>query len=239
MLRRQVRRYSSEPGHNEKDPASERFRSYLESTSVLWSYAFFLCLGTGAMYYLSLPATTPKMQPTVPWSMETAQTSVPDEYDQPATPQHTRQELERQECLNKYRFHLFHDVQDRCEHFCTRSSVPCPLIQEVHAIYAREIGKDTKSLMNSKSGQNETRTTREELQRLAQLGEERWSIFHGLKRRCEDLCSDSPRPCSIWQEVQRIHKREMDAQEAEGGKSGLLRSMLELDRRFADEREDQ
>ena len=33
MLRRQVRRYSSEPGYNENDPASERPRSYLESTT--------------------------------------------------------------------------------------------------------------------------------------------------------------------------------------------------------------
>ena len=31
----------------------------------------------------------------------------------------------------------------------------------------------------------------------------------------------------------------MDAQEAEGGKSGSLRSMLEFDRRFSDERENQ
>ena len=205
----------------------------------LWSYALFLCLGTGATYYLSLPATTPNNQPTEPVSMETAQTSVADEYDQPATPQHTRQEVERQDCLNHYRYHLFYDVQDRCEHFCTQSSVPCPLMQEMHAIYAKEISTDTKSLMDSNNGQNESRTTREELRRLARLGEERGSIFDGLKRRCKDLCSDSPRPCSIWQEVQRIHEREMDAQEAEGGKSGSLLIRLARDRWLAKERENQ
>ncbi len=158
--------------------------------------------------------------------MKTVQTSVPDEYDQPATTQLIRQELERQKVLNKYRWHLFCDVQDRCKHFCTQSSVPCPLIQEMHAIHSREIGTDTKSLMDSKSGQNEMRSTREELQRLAQLGKERCSMFYDLERHCKDLCSVSPRPCSIWQEVQRIHEREMDAQEKETGESGWLRTSV-------------
>lgn len=172
------------------------------------------------------------MQPTEPVSMKTAQT---DDYDQPATPQHTRQELERQKNLNMYRIPLFHDVRDRCEHFCTQSSVPCPLMKEMHAVYAREIGKDAKFSRNREGDQYETRTIREELQRLARLGEDRWSIFAGLERRCKDLCLDSPRPCPIWQELQRIHEREMDAQEAEGGDSGLLRTRLKLDRWFADQ----
>ena len=64
-------------------------------------------------------------------------------------------------------------------------------------------------------------------------------MFGGLERRCKDLCSDSPRPCSIWQEVQRIHEREMDAQEAEGGESGSLRTRLRLDRWYAEEQENQ
>ncbi len=179
------------------------------------------------------------MQPTEPVSIRTAQTSVPDEYDQPATPQHTRQELERQERLNECRYPLFRDVRERCEHSCTQGSVPCPLIQEVHAIYAREIGTKPKFLMTSESGQNGTRTTREELQRLARLGEERSSIFYPLMTRCKDLCLDSPRPCRIWQEVQRIHEREMDAQERECWESNWLRMGLILKKRLAEERQDQ
>ena len=185
----------------------------------------------GSWYYFSPANTVPEMQSTEPVSVKGAQIAIPDEYDQPATPQHTRQELERQECLNRYRFSLFHDVKVRCERFCTQSSVPCALIQEVHAIYAREIGTKTKSLMNSKSGQNETRSTREELKWLAQLGKERRSMFWDLEERCEDLCSDSPRPCPVWQEMYKIHKREMDAQAKEGGITGFLRNLIELDRR--------
>ena len=185
----------------------------------------------GTWCYFNLPDTSSEVQLKVPVPMATVQTSVLDDYDQPATPEHTRQELERQEYLNKYRAFLFMDVRDRCEHFCKKSSVPCPLIQEMHAIHAKEIGTDRKILMNSTSGQNERRTTREELQRLARLSEERWSIFGDLERRCENLCSDSPRPCSIWQELQRTHEREMDAQDAEGGESGWLRLSLKLDRR--------
>ena len=173
------------------------------------------------------------MQLKIPVSMEMVQTSVLDDYDQPATPEHTRQELERQERLNQYRTFLFMDVRERCEYYCRRSLIPCALIQEMHAIHAKEIGTDTKSLMNGTSGQNERRTTREELQRLARLGGERWSIFFELKRRCEDLCSDSPIPCTIWQKLQRIHEREMDAQVAEGGEKGALRTRLELDRWYA------
>ena len=167
--------------------------------------------------------------------MKTAQTSVPDDYDRPATPQHTREELNRQKMLNRYRFSLFHDVQHRCEHYCTENSIQCPLMQEMHAIYAREFGTSTKTLMNSESGQNQTRTTREELQRLARLGKERFSMFDDLERRCKALCSDNPRSCPIWQEVHRIHEREMDAQEREGGESGLLRRQLRLDTRYPEE----
>ena len=190
-------------------------------------------------YSLTVLATTSNMQSTEPVSIKTAQTSVADEYDQPSTPQHTQQELERQKRLNEYRWPLFRDVQERCKHICTQSSVPCPLIQEVHAIYVREIGTNIVPLMNSESGQNETRTTREELQRLARLNKERHSMFRDLERRCEDLCSDSPKPCSIWQEVHRIHEREMDTQENEGGESGWLRGNLQLDRQLAEERQNQ
>ena len=160
--------------------------------------------------------------------MKTAQVSAPDDYDQPATLQHTQQELERQKCLDEYRSPLFYDVKDRCEHCCTQSSVPCPLIQEMYVIYAREMGKDKKILIASESGQNETRTTREELQRLAQLDKARRSMFYRLKDRCAELCSDSPRPCPIWQEVYKIHEREMDAQVKEGGESGWLRLRLKV-----------
>ena len=227
MLPGQISRYSSGSGHSGNDPPSEP----LSANAYILSYALGSCLGAaGWSYYFSLPDTTPKMQPT---------TSVPDEYDQSATPEHTRQELKRQKVLNRYRFDLFCDVEDRCKHFCTQGLVPCPLMQEMHAIYAREIGTDTRSLTGNKSGQSETRTTREELKRLARLGEERCSMFEGLERRCKDLCSDSPRPCSIWQEVQRIHEREMDAQEAEGGESGSLRTRLKLDRWYAEEQENQ
>lgn len=104
-------------------------------------------------------------------------------------------------------------------------------MQEIRAIYAKEFGTNTESSMNSESGQNETRSTREELQRLARLAEERFTIFEKIKRRCKVLCSDSPRPCPIWQEAHKIHTREMDAQEREGGGSGLLRRELTLDGR--------
>ena len=181
------------------------------------------------MYYCTLPVTSPEEPSAEPVPKETAQRSIPDEYDLASTPEHTREETQRQECLNKYRRHLFYDLEDRCKHCCTESSVPCPLIQEMHTIYAREIGTDKKTLTNDQSGQNETRTTREELQRLARLGEERSSMIYRLKNRCEELCSDSPRPCPIWQELHKIHEREMDDQEEEGGDKGMLRRRLALD----------
>ena len=184
-------------------------------TTIL-SYAVGTIIATlGMSYYFSLPKTIPEMQPTDL-----------DVYDQPATPQRTRQELARQECLNEYRWSLFNDVRERCDQLCTQNLVPCALTQELHAIYAREIGTKTKSLMNSKSGQNESRSTREELRWLAQLGEERWSMVWDLKRRCKDLCSESSRPCPIWQEVYKIREREMDAQAKERGMSRFLRTLI-------------
>ena len=190
-------------------------------------------INMGSFYYISLPDKTARRQAAEVrrqvvevLSMTTAQTSDPDDYDQPATPQRTRQVLERQRCLDDHRFPLFNDIEERCERCCTESLVQCPLIQEVHAIYAREIGKEKKSLMNSQSGQTKKRTTREEVQWLARLGDKRSSMFTRLKWRCKELCSDSPRPCHIWQEVYRIHGREMDAQEKEGGERGMLRGKL-------------
>ena len=185
------------------------------------------------LYFISLPERAARIQAAEIISMNAAQISVPEDYDQPATLQHTRQELERQKCLDDYRFPLFHDIRNRCEHCCTEGSVLCPLIQEMHAIYTRKFGTDTeKSTMNSESGQNKKRTTREELQWLERLGEERSTMIYRLQNRCKDLCSDSPRPCHIWQEVYKIHGREMDAQEKEGGERGMLRSILGLDRWF-------
>ena len=184
--------------------------------TTIFSYAVGTILATlGMSYYLSLPKIIPEMQPTDL-----------DVYDQPATPQRTRQELARQECLNEYRWSLFNDVRKRCDHLCTQNLVPCALTQELHAIYAREIGTTTRSLTNSKSRQNESRSTREELRWLAQLGEERRSMVRDLERRCEDLCSDSSRPCPIWQEVYKIRKREMDAHAKERGMSRFLRTLI-------------
>ncbi|KAK0514115.1 hypothetical protein JMJ35_003837 [Cladonia borealis] len=118
MLPRQVRQYSSESGHSKNEPAF---------MTTIFSYTVGTILATlGMSYYLSLPKTIPEMQPTDL-----------DVYDQPATPQRTRQELARQECLNEYRWSLFNDVRKRCDHLCTQSSVPCALTQELHAIYAR------------------------------------------------------------------------------------------------------
>ena len=180
------------------------------------SYAVGTIIATlGMSYYFSLPKIIPEMQPTDL-----------DVYDEPATPQRTRQELARQECLNEYRWSLFHDVRERCNHLCTQNLVPCALTQDLYAIYAKEIGTKTKSLMNSKNGQNEPRSTREELRWLAQLGEERWSMVWDLERHCKDLCSDSSRPCPIWQEVYKIRKREMDAQAKERGMSRFLRRLI-------------
>ena len=196
-----------------------------------WGLAIGIPLGW--LFYTSLPDRTAtrqaaevRRQVVEVLSMTTAQTSVPDDYDQPATPQHTRQELERQRCLEDYRFPLFRDIQERCERCCTETSVLCPLIREIHAIHARGIGTDTKFLVSSRSSQDKKRTTREELKWLARLDEERSSMLTRLRRRCDELCSDSPRPCHIWQEVYRIHGREMDAQEKEGGESGSLRQRL-------------
>ena len=183
-------------------------------------------INMGSFYYISLPDKTARRQAAEVLSMTTAQIPVPDDYDQPATPQRTRQVLERQRCLDDYRFPLFHDIRERCERCCTESSVLCPLSQEIHAIYAREFGIDKKLAMISRSCQNKNRTIKEELKWLARLSKKRSSMFYHLSNRCEELCSDSPRPCHIWQEVYRIHRREMDVQEKEGGEKGMLRGRL-------------
>ena len=216
MLPRQVRQYSSESGHSKNEPASERPRSCSDSSLSVMTYIVSYALATlGMMYYFSLPKTIPEMQPTDL-----------DVYDQPATPQRTRQELARQECLNEYRSPLFNDVRKRCEHLCTQNLVPCALVQELHAIYAREIGSTTKSLMNIQSGQHEPRSTREELRWLEQLDKERSSMFWKLQSRCQNLCSDSSSPCPIWQEVYKIRKRELDAQAKEGRFHNFLRTLV-------------